>query len=323
MDRDVKEEGDWTSWSKFLTINLRMKTSDVFKDAELTTEEEKGEEEEQEAKLKELKYPWHAEQGIVENISKLNEEFNEFRGLNPVKIFVTGPPASGKTFYSEKLASYYHIPRVHVTQLVDAALKLAKVEDGEEGEGDEAEFIVKVRETVTTLRDELKEKMEEARGDPPEDEEWPEIDAETLTVRLPNDILYKLLQDKLKENACRNRGYILDGFPRTYDDANECFLQPVIEFDEEGEPIEPEEVELEEGEKKDFSKHEKNQKIYPKSCILLTGSNNDLVNRVKELPEEDIAGTHYNNKDMTRRLKAYDVANKSEVAEPSVQAFFE
>lgn len=55
----------------------------------------------------------------MENISKLNEEFNEFRGLNPVKIFVTGPPASGKTFYSEKLANYYHIPRVHVQQLVD------------------------------------------------------------------------------------------------------------------------------------------------------------------------------------------------------------
>jgi len=35
--------------------------------------------------------------------------------------------------------------------------------------------------------------MEEARGDPPEDEEWPDIDPETLTVRLPNDILYKLL----------------------------------------------------------------------------------------------------------------------------------
>jgi len=114
MDRDVVEEADWSSWSKFLTINLRMKTSDVFKDAELTTEEEKLEEEDQAAKLEEAKFPWHSEQGIVENISKLNEEFNDFRGLNPVKIFVTGPPASGKTFYSEKLASYYHIPRVHV-----------------------------------------------------------------------------------------------------------------------------------------------------------------------------------------------------------------
>jgi len=56
------------------------------------------------------------------------------------------------------------------------------------------EFIGKCREKVTELREELKEKMEEARGDPPEGEdEWPEIDPDTLTVRLPNDILYKLL----------------------------------------------------------------------------------------------------------------------------------
>jgi len=61
MDRDVVEEADWSSWSKFLTINLRMKTSDVFKDAELTTEEEKLEEEEQAAKLEEAKFPWHSE----------------------------------------------------------------------------------------------------------------------------------------------------------------------------------------------------------------------------------------------------------------------
>lgn len=94
-------------------------------------------------------------------------------------------------------------------------------------------------------------------------------------------------------------------------------------MDEDGNPIDFEDPEPEEGEKKDFSKHVPNAEIYPKSCILLTGSNEDLINRVKELPEEEIEGTHYNAKDMNRRLKAYDIANKSEVAEPSVHAFFE
>jgi len=153
--------------------------------------------------------------------------------------------------------------------------------------------------------------MEEARGDPPEDEEWPEIDETTLTVRLPSKILYKLLKDKLKENACRNRGYILDGFPRCYDDANQIFLEPVPTYDEEGElePYEEPEIDEEAGEKKDFSKFVPDKKIYPKSCILMTGSNTDLINRVKELPEEDIEGTHYNAKDMQRRLKGYAVSN--------------
>ena len=46
------------------------------------------------------------------------------------------------------------------------------------------------------------------------------------------------------------------------------------------------------------------------------------MDRVKNLSEEQIAGTHYNAADMKRRLKAYRNVNESKVAEPSVQAFF-
>jgi adenylate kinase family enzyme len=59
-------------------------------------------------------------------------------------------------------------------------------------------------------------KIEESRGD---EEEPVEVDRESLKVRLPNEILYKCLRMKLNENDCRNRGYILSGFPRTYKDA--------------------------------------------------------------------------------------------------------
>jgi adenylate kinase len=86
-----------------------MKTSDVFKDGEPPEDAEDPEE-----AAKKLKFPWHSEKGILENIRLLNDEFNKFRGLNPVKIYITGPPASGKTHYAQILASYYNIPRVSV-----------------------------------------------------------------------------------------------------------------------------------------------------------------------------------------------------------------
>ena len=64
-------------WQDALTINLKMKTSDAFKDPELTPEQEEGlEEEEKEALLKSMKFPWHSEKGIVGNMEKLNKEFN-------------------------------------------------------------------------------------------------------------------------------------------------------------------------------------------------------------------------------------------------------
>jgi hypothetical protein len=55
---------------------------------------------------------------------------------------------------------------------------------------------------------------------------------------------------------------------------------------------------------------------------VLTGDDEALINRVRGLSQEEIEGTHYNGKDMSRRLKDYRIFNNSEVAEPSVQDFF-
>ena len=55
---------------------------------------------------------------------------------------------------------------------------------------------------------------------------------------------------------------------------------------------------------------------------MLTGSDADLIKRVKNLPDHLISGTHYNAVDMVRRLKEYRKANNSTVAEYSVSDFF-
>ena len=103
-----------------------MRSSEAFKDGEVP--EDAGEEAEELAKA--LKFPWHCEKGILSNIRMLNDEFNLSRGLNPVKIFLTGPPASGKTYYAERLAVYYNVPRVHARELVDIAYQISKFEEG-------------------------------------------------------------------------------------------------------------------------------------------------------------------------------------------------
>ena len=131
-----------------------MKASVAFKDGEVP--EDAGDDAEELAKK--LKFPWHCEKGIVENIRMLNEEFNKCRGLNPVKIFITGPPASGKTYYSERLALYYNIPHVHAKELSDRAFALAKFE---EGQGTELGEEIKAK--IEELKDALVAQIEEAR----------------------------------------------------------------------------------------------------------------------------------------------------------------
>jgi adenylate kinase len=309
-------------WSYRVLTNLKMKASDAFKDGELSPEQDESlEDEEKEELLKQLKFPWHCEKGIIGNMQKLNNEFNEFRGLNPVKIFVTGPPASGKTFYSQKLAQYYNIPHVSVKQLSDEALRISLLE--EEAIGENA-FWLEIKTKCDECRAKMTEEIETKRGDPPDGEEWPEINQATLPIRVPGDIIHKLLRQELVKNACRNRGYILDGYPRTFEDAQHCFLNKPIKYDEEtGDVIDEEEEELEEGQKKNFDGYLVDQAIVPKSCIVLTGNDADLTKRVKHLPESAIKGTHYTAQDMQRRLKAYRTANNSQVAEYSVSDFFE
>lgn len=86
------------AWMIPLQINLKIRPSDVFKDE--PTPETEGEVEPEIAEKRALarKFPWHCEFGIPENIAKLNLEFNQYRDLKPVKIFITAPPASGKSW---------------------------------------------------------------------------------------------------------------------------------------------------------------------------------------------------------------------------------
>jgi adenylate kinase len=130
---------------------------------------------------------------------------------------------------------------------------------------------------------------------------------------------------RLTENDCRNRGYVLDGFPKTYKQAQEVFLYKPKKFDENGEEIAEEEPELEEGEEKSWDGYVVRPEIFPKSVILLDTSDDLQLNqRIKHsLPESYASGTHYNEVDMKRRLAAYRKANNSQVAEAPLRRFFE
>ena len=52
----------------------------------------------------------------------------------------------------------------------------------------------------------------------------PELDRATIKVRLPDDIMFKLFQMRTESSACRNKGFILDGYPKSYKDAETLFM---------------------------------------------------------------------------------------------------
>ena len=96
---------------------------------------------------------------------------------------------------------------------------MAKTENEEDAEAND------IKAKIEELRDAAVAKIEEAReGIDFGDDGPPEIDREALQIRLPEEMIYNLLRKRLQENDCRNRGYILDGFPRNFKDCNYVFL---------------------------------------------------------------------------------------------------
>lgn len=45
----------------------------------------------------------------------------------------------------------------------------------------------------------------------------PILDTEKINPRIPDNFLYKIFQWRLEQNDCRYRGYVLEGFPRNYE----------------------------------------------------------------------------------------------------------
>lgn len=232
------EISDSIIWKDYLRMNIKMKASDVFKDKtppeEVDVEDEKA--------MEPFKFKWHCQKGIIENALKLNIEFNEARELEPVKIFITGPPASGKTFYSNKISEFYNIPRVHAKEFADEAYKLSNIDEELIAEN---ELALKIKEKLDALKDDVIAKLTE-ENEAVEDYEPPEKDK--IHVRVPDEFIYELMLKRINENDCRNRGYILDGFPRSYKDCNYVFMKKLPKYDPDtGDLIEEEEIELEEG----------------------------------------------------------------------------
>jgi adenylate kinase len=97
-----------------MLIDLKMRTSSIFKKLPVPLDEEGNEVELDEEKEKLLAFDWHCKEGIWASARQLNEEFNEARKLKPVKIMITGPPASGKSFYSQEVKKNYDVPHITV-----------------------------------------------------------------------------------------------------------------------------------------------------------------------------------------------------------------
>jgi adenylate kinase len=286
------ETAVFMEWVEALTVDVLLQTSACLLPSEEEEEDAVEEDEDGEEVNKKVKLvmKWHCQAGIASNIAALNKEFVETRGLKPVKMFITGPPASGKTHYGKLLSAFYNIPHINVVQVA----REIQQQSSELGEA--------IRERLVELKEEMIEEAERTK------KKNQEIDHSKIIPRIPDDLLAEAFRWKLRSNNCRNRGFVLEGWPKNHEHAKKLFLiAPPVTEDQEVDENTPKIID---------------SSIFPQNVVLLKAPNDYLIQRVKSLPESVISGTHWTDEGMKRRLLAYKEANLNEKGLPSVHEFF-
>uniref|UniRef100_H0WQ96 Adenylate kinase 7 n=1 Tax=Otolemur garnettii TaxID=30611 RepID=H0WQ96_OTOGA len=218
---------------------------------------------------------WIAQTGFADNINTILKEYKQSRGLLPVKICILGPPAVGKSSIAAELAKHYKLHHIKLKDVISEAI--AKLESivapkdlGEEEEAEEEEE--ENVEDAHELLDGIKESMEQ-----------------NAAGRIEDQYLIRFVKEKLKSMPCKNQGYILDGFPKTYDQAKDLFNQ---EDEEEEEEVRGKMIPYD-------------KLIIPEFVCALEASDEFLKERVINLPESVVAGTHYSQDRFLRALSNY------------------
>ncbi|CDQ89275.1 unnamed protein product [Oncorhynchus mykiss] len=211
---------------------------------------------------------WVSEAGIIDNINRVVEEYKLLRLLLPIRICLLGPPAVGKSSVAEKLCQHYKLHHINLKEVIDEKMQhLEEAVNGTEQEGESEEALSNAQDQL----DSLKDSMEQNGG------------------RLSDGLVYRIMRDKLNSTPCRNHGFVLDGFPKSYDQAKEIF------YDEQDDPR---------------SKMPAfNKKIIPEFIFSLEASDDFLKERVQNLPESVAEKMRYSKDEYLTRLKKFRKAN--------------
>ena len=267
VDKDAKLKEKIPHYAE-LSIDIKVKPSKIFND-------ERRDDEEDEA-FEKRKFQWHCEFGIPENIEKLRQEFNQYRGMHNLKVLITGPPGSGKTYLSEKLSKFFNIPHFKINDIIEWG-KTFTDELGEE-----------IKAKIEEITNNVKEAEENYMKRPNKKKTDLPLDTSQMS-KLPDEIVIKILRKKLAMNICRNRGYILDGYPKGYKNAFNLFNE---DTDEAKTPDDP-------------TKYKILEEIMPNIIIRIDNCDDAFIKeRMKKL--KDVNGDpNVIQRRLDRRLKTY------------------
>jgi len=266
-----------------LKVDLRIKPSTIFDD------ERKSNEDIEDYQIR--KFPWHCEFGIPENMNIIRDEFNTYRNLKPIKIIITGPPCGGKTTLCKFISNKYKLNYYQVSQFCEWAKNLNN------DLGKETKMhLQEIEENILKALDDYDHRKNKRKTDPP-------LDTSQLK-KFSSEFMGKILKERLNIGECSTKGYILDNYPKTYEDCVNMFC--ITPYDKE---------------KKDGYIIDK--KFIPDSVIIINNfSEENLKNKLQKNEEYNEKQFDLDNR-FNRRLILYKQQNEiNEENKKLIQDFY-
>ena len=199
-------------------------------------------------------FKWHSPLGLKSNPTSLRKEFIKYRNLSPNSVLILGNPYSGKTELSKILSKIFHLPLINIKMISDLGKNLAGINNDytineninnndtnnnnrrnsieKDLIKDIHKFMKELEENKAIAEENYNKRKDKKKTDPPFDE--------NAYYRFNDEILLRILNQRLQKNDTTIYGYILDGFPKSAKQAeelledfekNEKIINSIIIFD--------------------------------------------------------------------------------------------
>jgi hypothetical protein len=160
-------------------------------------------------------FEWHCKEGIPRNIPKLLQEFAQARKLRPLRIILNCSDKDIRSKLALKISKFFNIPVINYERIIDM-MSIDREELSEE------ELFMNEKYLF------LKDRMDFLQNNPDFINEANELLYDS------NEIMMECLKYLLNENACKNRGYVLEGMPVSIDEINKLYYKKEEIVPEEG-----------------------------------------------------------------------------------------
>lgn len=236
--------------------------------------------------------------GLGGEFDKIRSEFVLNRGLKPLRSLVLGPPGAGKSLFSKQLAEKFYLPYITLGDIIQETL----------AKGDE--FAEQVKATMSENVDAGKGKKA-AKKPAAKPKKGAKVYKPDERPRIPVDMIATMVKNKLKSSACRNKGFVLDGFPQTLEQAQKLFKAELKDGEEEEPEDEPAEEfqDGEDGQPAPPKKIKVDEAVFPSYIVSLDCTEDVARQRFKEIPEGDVVADHNDEDGFDRRWQRYEYVN--------------